>query len=125
MYSNDQLNSIFDRTDGQCHICRDKLKWKNYGIIGELGSWEVDHSNPKANGGTDRMNNLYAACIPCNRSKGSKSTRSQRRKYGYTAAPESRDSRVQRWTTYMVVGFFSLLIIGHISNANKANQKAR
>ncbi len=78
MYSADRLNDIYDKTDGRCHICREKLSWSNYGEPGNSGAWEVDHSNPRVNCGTDRLTNLYAACIPCNRSKGSKSTRSQR-----------------------------------------------
>ena len=105
MYSDDRLNDIYGKTNGRCHICRTKLKWKHYGISGSWGGWEVDHSNPKANGGSERMSNLYPACIPCKRAK---STRSQRRLYGYQSAPESREERVERWYNLFLIGVISL-----------------
>lgn len=89
-HSNERLNAIYDRTDGRCHICCKKLAFKNYGSLeGLRGAWEVEHSNPKSKGGTDRLSNLYPACISCNRSKGANSTRSARTKNGRTAAPLS------------------------------------
>ena len=102
MYTNTQLNDIYDRTDGQCYICRKKLIWSNYGDPGNRGAWEVDHSNPRVKGGTDRILNLYAACIPCNRSEGSKSTRSQRTQFGYIKAPESRRKKAERTQLYFI-----------------------
>jgi hypothetical protein len=92
-YTDDELNSIFDRTDGCCHLCFARLAFSNYGLFGARGAWEVEHSNPRANGGTDRMNNLYAACILCNRSKGARSTRVVRGWRGFTAAPFSTAKR--------------------------------
>jgi len=44
-------------------------------------------------GGTNQFNNLYAACILCNRKKINKSTSSIRRKHGLTRAPLSRYKR--------------------------------
>ncbi len=89
-YSNERLNDIYDRTDGCCHICKKSLAFKNYGNLeGARGAWEVEHSVPRANGGTDRLSNLYAACIKCNREKGKRSTKSARAKHGHTAAPLS------------------------------------
>jgi len=52
-FSNDDLNYIFDRTTGRCHICRDDLDFSAYGESPEFGGWEVDHSVPRAKGGTD------------------------------------------------------------------------
>ena len=86
---------IFERTDGRCHICHKTLYFNNYGKKGSRGAWEIEHSNPRANGGTDRLNNLYAACIGCNRSKGTKSTQSARAKNGKTRAPRSRHKKVE------------------------------
>ncbi|WP_420559750.1 HNH endonuclease [Tepidicaulis sp.] len=80
---------IFARTDGCCHICRKKLARKNYGVVGARGAWEVEHSVPRASGGSDRLNNLYPACISCNRAKGVTSTRGSRRKNGFRCAPLS------------------------------------
>ena len=92
-FNDELLNDIFDKTDGKCHICFKKLSFTNYGNPGRRGAWEVEHSNPKAKGGTDHLNNLYASCIPCNRSKGAKSTRSARAIHGRTRAPLSRKQK--------------------------------
>ena len=62
-YDNDRLNDIFDKTDRDCHICGKRLAFSNYGVIGARGAWEVEHSVPRSRGGTDRLSNLYAACI--------------------------------------------------------------
>jgi len=85
----EKLETIYKRTDGQCHLCRKRLARKNYGKPGSRGAWEVEHSKPQSKGGTDHGNSLYAACISCNRSKGNSSTRSARSKNGYKAAPFS------------------------------------
>ena len=84
---------IYDRTRGYCHLCSKKLAFTNYGKLGARAAWEIDHSNPRANGGTDRIYNLYAACISCNRSKQHGSTRSARAQNGRTRAPLSAEKR--------------------------------
>jgi 5-methylcytosine-specific restriction endonuclease McrA len=89
-FDDDKLDRIYERTDGHCHICRKKLARSNYGNIGARGAWEVEHSRPRSMGGTDHGNNLYAACISCNRSKGNSSTASARSRNGYKTAPYSR-----------------------------------
>lgn len=86
-----KLNQIYDRTSGRCHICHKKLAFKNYGTVEARAAWEVEHSVPQAKGGTDHLNNLYPACISCNRSKGSSSTISARSKHGKSRAPLSGD----------------------------------
>ncbi len=85
-----RLRTIYRRTDGFCHLCHTKLALKNYARHGARGAWEIEHSRPRASGGTDHGNNLFAACIACNRSKGKGSTRSARRKHGHTRAPYGR-----------------------------------
>ncbi len=92
-YTDEELTDIFERTDGCCHLCSSRIAFSNYGRLGARGAWEVDHSNPRANGGTDRLNNLYAACISCNRSKGTRATRVVRGWRGYRAAPFSTTKR--------------------------------
>jgi len=92
-YAADQLNKIFDRTSGYCHICHKKLALKNYGLFGARASWEVEHSTPQAKGGTDRLNNLYPACISCNRAKRDSSTASARARNGKSKAPLSAEKR--------------------------------
>jgi hypothetical protein len=86
-HSKQELRGIYDRTSGYCHICHKKLALKNYACFGERGAWEIEHSNPRINGGSNRLNNLYAACISCNRSKGANTTRAARMRHGKTRAP--------------------------------------
>jgi HNH endonuclease len=54
----------------------------------QRGAWEVEHSVACARGGhTHHLNNLYAACISCNRRKGPFSTRTARGYHGRKSAP--------------------------------------
>lgn len=92
-YSDDRLNDIYDCTDGRCHICRKKIAFRNYGMFGRRGCWEVDHSNPQAKGGTHSKNNLKPACMSCNRSKGSSTTKTARARNGHTRAPLSKSKK--------------------------------
>lgn len=92
-FSNDQRTRIYDRTSGRCHLCHKKLAFKNYGVLGARGAWEVEHSRPKAKGGTNHMNNLFAACISCNREKGTGSSASARAIHGKQKAPLSITKR--------------------------------
>lgn len=94
-FTKEQLNNIYDRTTGYCHICHKKVAFKNYGKFGERGAWEVEHSKPQAKGGTNRLTNLYPACISCNRSKQASSTRSARALNGKSRAPLSVTKRKQ------------------------------
>ena len=103
-FSTEQLNQIYDRASGYCHICHKKLAFKNYGVFGARGAWEVEHSNPQAKGGTHRLSNLYPACITCNRSKGAASTRSVRAKNGKSRAPLSAEKRKNAKIENAVVG---------------------
>lgn len=66
----DMLHIIFEKTGGRCYHCAKKLSFSNYGTIDGHGSWEIDHSTPRAEGGTDYLRNLFPSCIKCNRSKG-------------------------------------------------------
>ncbi len=92
-YTKEQLDSIYDRTSGYCHICHKKLSRRNYARYGERGAWEVDHSNPRANGGGDHANNYFAACVQCNRDKSNKTTVTARNWNGKKRAPLSRERR--------------------------------
>jgi hypothetical protein len=92
----EQLRWIYDRTDGYCHLCGRKLAFKNFGRIGERGDWERDHNWTRADGGTDHLNNLYAACSYCNRSRGKRPARSVRAVSGLRRIPMSRRKREQK-----------------------------
>ena len=100
-FTNERLNDIFDKTDGRCHVCHKQLAFKSYNAFTRRGAWEVDHSVPKARGGTDHLNNLFAACISCNRQKRDASTSSARRASGQTRAPYSleRKERIRNGNT--------------------------
>jgi 5-methylcytosine-specific restriction endonuclease McrA len=115
-YTNDELNLIYDRTSGYCHICHRKLAFCNYAIQGAKGAWEVEHSCARANGGTDRLCNLYAACIACNRSKGTRTTRSVRAWNGTTRAPLSvakrREAKRSRALAAATLGFAAGSVFG-------------
>jgi HNH endonuclease len=73
-WSEEQKDYIFHKTDGCCHLCHKKLVRKNYAQKDERGCWEVEHSKSVADGGTDHPNNLFPACIPCNRQKSNTKT---------------------------------------------------
>lgn len=86
-YSDEILTAIFRKTDGRCHICWKRLRFNSYG---QSSGWEVEHSNPRCNGGTDRLCNLFPAHRSCNREKGMRTTRTARSWNGQTRAPLSR-----------------------------------
>jgi len=99
-----QRQIIFDKTDGYCHICHKKLSFKNYGVFGAHGAWEVEHSKPRSKGGTHHGNNLYAACIKCNRDKSSFCTKTARRWNGTTRAPFSKAKKMAERRENTVIG---------------------
>jgi HNH endonuclease len=92
----ERLDRIFDRTAGRCHICWGALAFRNYARFGERGAWEIEHSNPRCKGGSDRLCNLYAAHITCNREKGAMHTRTARAWNQQTRAPLSRLKRQEK-----------------------------
>lgn len=104
VYEQKTLRRIYDRTAGKCHICHRKLAFVNYGDHGSRGAWEVEHSKPRAHGGSDHGNNLFAAHIGCNRSKQHNSTRSARAVHGKTRAPFSVTKREKIRVKNTVVG---------------------
>lgn len=114
VYTDEQKRAIFERTNGRCHLCHKKLAFKNYGLLTERGSWEVDHSIPRAKGGTDHQNNLLPAHIKCNRSKQARHNTCIRAENGVSCRPPSKkavESR-QMWARIAVwvgVGILAIL----------------
>jgi len=100
----EKLSLIYERTCGYCHLCGKKLSYRNYGRIGEKGAWEIEHSVPRALGGSDHLNNLYAACIACNRSKGTATSRTVRRWNSLPRSPRSRKAKEKLRTENAVCG---------------------
>ena len=88
-YDESKRRAVFAKTDGVCHLCWKQMAFSNYGAHGDRGAWEIDHSTPRSQGGTDHLNNLYAAHTVCNRNKQARSNASVRREYGRTRAPMS------------------------------------
>ena len=107
----DRLDRIFRRTGGQCHICRKRLCFGNHGAIGKRGAWKIEHSRPRPRGETDHLNNLYAACISCNRSKGNGTTASARSGNGYRTAPLSKKRKNRNAWTGGAVGALAFLFV--------------
>lgn len=105
MQANDELiHAVLSRTHGKCHICHRSVGRRSYARMHSPLGWEFDHSVPRSRGGSDRLNNIYAAHVGCNRSKGANSTRSARRRHGHTAAPLSTTSRRAYQTKAAVFG---------------------
>lgn len=86
----EKLVKVFTKTDGNCHICHGDLNFDFYGNAYGKDSWEIEHSKPRAKGGTDHLNNLFPAHVTCNRKKGVSPNRTIRSKYGTTRAPYSK-----------------------------------
>ena len=103
-FDHKQLDRIYQRTSGYCHICGRKLARTNYGKAGKTGAWEVEHSVPSSKGGTDHSNNLFPAHISCNREKQAVTTRTARTWNGKSRAPLSPEKRKQAKTENGVLG---------------------
>jgi 5-methylcytosine-specific restriction endonuclease McrA len=84
------LRKIYDKTDGYCHVCHRKLSFQNHGNQGSKGAWHIEHSVPKAKGGTNHQNNLFPACIECNIEKSTMTSRTARGYYGNSRAPYTK-----------------------------------
>ena len=108
-YTEQEKDTIFAKTDGWCHICREVLVRNNYGVarkpgVRKPGAWEVEHSKARANGGTDHMNNRLPSHIRCNRRKQTKSSRAARAEHGFRAAPLPRKRKIENAAFYGVLG---------------------
>lgn len=55
---------IFEKSAGKCHYCEVVLE--------QDGGWHVEHMQPRSRGGNDHIDNLVAACAPCNQTKRTK-----------------------------------------------------
>jgi hypothetical protein len=45
-YSEDDINELYDLASGTCFYCEKRLSFHNYGAVGDVGAWEVDHFIP-------------------------------------------------------------------------------
>lgn len=111
-YDKQTLTRIYHRTSGYCHLCHTKLSRRNYGQIGKRGAWHVEHSVPRAKGGTDHLNNLKPACISCNLDKSAKTTGTVRGWNGKTRAPLSVEKRKQAKSENALLGAIGGGLVG-------------
>jgi 5-methylcytosine-specific restriction endonuclease McrA len=96
----ERLKKIYSKTDGNCHICHSSLTFSSYG---KTKGWQIDHSVPKAKGGTNHLNNLLSACSGCNNEKGTYHTKTARGWNGKTRAPYNK-AKKQKIKTNNTVG---------------------
>ena len=68
-FTNEEINHVYDKTDGYCYYCGKKISFVNYGKPGNHSAWEINPSKPVSRGGTNYLRNLVPACIVCNRDK--------------------------------------------------------
>jgi 5-methylcytosine-specific restriction endonuclease McrA len=112
MKDTERLKRIYSKTDGYCHLCHKKLSFHNHGKRGLKGAWHIEHSVAKANGGSNHLNNLFAACIDCNINKNTKHTRTIRRTNGVSRAPYNRQKKNNIRTSNTLTGAAGGAIIG-------------
>jgi 5-methylcytosine-specific restriction endonuclease McrA len=90
-YTKAELRRIWASTAGRCHLSGKCVRLSDYG-----STWEVDHSKPRAKGGSDHGNNLKPATLKANRSKQARSSRAARRDHGLARSPMSKKEQGRR-----------------------------
>jgi 5-methylcytosine-specific restriction endonuclease McrA len=66
--SEEEKDQVFEQSAGVCHWCGAELDRDRYGRLGD-GAWEADHDFTRKSGGSDDVDNLWASCPGCNRSR--------------------------------------------------------
>ncbi|MGB1253884.1 MAG: HNH endonuclease, partial [Candidatus Promineifilaceae bacterium] len=62
MLSTNEIRTVSERAQHRCEYCKSPADFAT-------GSFELEHIEPKAKGGTDQLNNIALACNGCNRHK--------------------------------------------------------
>jgi len=60
---------IYNKTNGKCRYCHKNLVYSNR-TKGKKGAWNIAHSIAIANGGSNNIRNLWAACFTHNNNQG-------------------------------------------------------
>ena len=68
-YADEEIEWVYDRTEGTCYYCGKWLSFGNYGVVGAHGAWEVDHFISLYRRGAHQPYNWVAACVDCNTRK--------------------------------------------------------
>ena len=68
-FTEEEVNAVYNKTDGYCKYCGKRLSFVNYGKNGKRGAWHIDHSRSWAKGGSSYLRNLVPSCISCNLDK--------------------------------------------------------
>ncbi len=68
-YTDEDVNWVYARTEGQCFYCGIRLSFRNYGIVGNKCAWEIDHFIPIVSNGAHQPYNWVPACVNCNTEK--------------------------------------------------------
>ena len=96
---NTKKGQIWEKTDGHCHLCSERLY---------TDEWRIDHLLPRAQGGSDEEWNLLPCCVFCNGMKKAAKTYMMQRVllYGRYCLEEAtrRDTSEGGKTIYEVVG---------------------
>lgn len=88
-----RLETIWDKTNGHCHFCGEKLIFANYGKNKFVkGNWNVDHIFPRAMGGYNTTANYLPICGECNGLKWHRTGRQiqELMRYGLVSLREKR-----------------------------------
>jgi len=93
MITEEMRERVFEKTAGTSYYCEKELSFYNRSREGR-GAWEVKHLRPRARGGRDHLNNLRAACWPCNLEKSTSPSRSQKQ---LTIGDRSVRASRRRW----------------------------
>lgn len=90
------LDAIWRKTDGRCHLCHESVDLDTYGLLAVYGrdTATVDHLVPQAFGGDDDHDNLMPAHHGCNASRGTRDVEDVRYALaGSSRCPSSGDER--------------------------------
>ncbi len=118
-WDDDTLRNVYDKTGGYCRYCGKKIARINWGNLYGKGAWEVDHSIPLARGGTDHRNNLFPACVTCNREKGTMTGAEFLRLF------ENAPTRQTPWWEELAGVVISAVAIGLVLNALSNSSRSR
>jgi hypothetical protein len=95
--SKEQLQVIFQKTNGVCRICRGtegpKLKFEHYGKEDEADGWEIEQTSGKSAPVDER----WAVHISCNLHKGTGIKKTRKSHHPAAVLVPEQDMEIERW----------------------------